>query len=301
MDWRERTYYWVRLNNSGAAWFEKGHDSYGKEYERRVKELKKIPGLRMHPLPSMALDREKREKVPEWAQMLVSCRKAHEGTLKNCFVRFAAEAYGNCMWGRIVEPVKAWLTREKREMKGEVRKLKVGDKVRILDGSGATDYICGWAPGMEMKQYVGKTRTIEKVSYDGKAIRLVDVPYVWDSRYLELVEEAKGEETMKKTIKEIKVRNRAGILKITAERELNLRDVFSGIGDDKLPTMPNPRLEIHQGPYGNVLVTLTDRTADNTMFLAEIEDGIPPRIYVGHYEPEKRAEDYVTFEPWREG
>ena len=114
-------------------------------------------------------------------------------------------------------------------------------------------------------------------------------------------EEAKGEEAMKKAIKAIKVRNSAGILKITAERELNLRDVFSGIGDDKLPPMQNPRLEIHQGTYGDVLVTLTDRTVDNTMFLAEIEDGIPPRIYVGHYEPEKRAEDYVTFEPWREG
>ena len=168
MDWRERTYYWVRLNKSGTAWFEKGHDHYGKEYERRVKELRKIPGLRVLPLPSMALDREKRERVPEWAQMLVSCRKAHEGTLENCLMGFAAEDYGNCMWGRIVEPVKAWLTRERREMKGEIQKLKVGDKVRILDGSGATDYICGWAPGMEMKQYVGKTRTIEKVSCDGK-------------------------------------------------------------------------------------------------------------------------------------
>lgn len=303
MDWRERTYYWVRLNNSGAAWFEKGHDSYGKEYERRVKELKKIPGLRMHPLPSMALDREKREKVPEWAQMLVSCRKAHEGTLVNTLESFKAERYGNCNWERVMEPKKG----EKRKMKaGE--KIEAGDLVRVLDGSGIKDYCGGWSA--RMKEYVGRTLEVKRVINDlftGEGVKLYGGDgYTWDTRWLELVtkgkvEEAKGEETMKKAIKEIKVRNRAGILKITAERELNLRDVFSGIGDDKLPTMPNPRLEIHQGPYGNVLVTLTDRTADNTMFLAEIEDGIPPRIYVGHYEPEKRAEDYVTFEPWREG
>lgn len=293
MDWRERTYYWVRLNNSNAAWRQRGHDGYGKEYERRVKELKKIPGLKMLPLPSMALDREKRERVPEWAQMLVSCRKAHLSTLMNTFIRFGSESYGNFQW----EAVKEETGVEKKQMEAG-RKLKVGDTVRILDGSGARDYAGGWASAMPT--HVGETKVVSEIVCDGRRIVLQGAPYYWDARYLELVEETKGEETMKKEIKEIKVRNSAGILKITAERELNLRDVFSGIGDDKLPTMPNPRLEIHQGPYGEVLVTLTDRTADNTMFLAEIEDGIPPRIYVGHYEPEKRSEDYVTFEPWRE-
>ena len=92
------------------------------------------------------------------------------------------------------------------------------------------------------------------------------------------------------------------VRKCKAQPEAETRaEEAKGEGDDKLPPMQNPRLEIHQGTYGDVLVTLTDRTVDNTMFLAEIEDGIPPRIYVGHYEPEKRAEDYVTFEPWREG
>lgn len=311
MDWRERTYYWVRLNLSDISWFKTGHDGYGKNYERRVRELKKIPGLKMHPLPSMALEREKREKVPRWAQMLVSCRKAHLSTLMNTFIRFGSESYGYFTWELVVEPKKG----EKRKIKaGE--KIEAGDLVRVLDGSGIKNYCGGWTP--RMKGYVGRilevNRVVNELSWQGRGVKLeYGGGYTWDTRGLELVtkckvqrepetsaEEAKGEETMKKAIKEIMVRNSAGILKITAERELNLRDVFSGIGDDKLPPMPNPRLEIHQGPYGEVLVTLTDRTVDNTMFLAEIEDGMPPHIYVGHYEPEKRSEDYVTFDPWRE-
>lgn len=39
MDWRERTYYWVRLNNSNVAWHQRGHDDYGKKYERRVPDI----------------------------------------------------------------------------------------------------------------------------------------------------------------------------------------------------------------------------------------------------------------------
>ena len=313
MDWRERTYYWVRLNyNSRPLLIYKDWDCGGRNYERRVKELKKIPGLKMHPLPSMALARWKREAIPEWAQMLVSCRRAHDKTLVNYLESFKADRYGNVEWERVVEPKKV----EKRKMKaGE--KIEAGDLVRVLDGSGIKDYCGGWTP--RMKEYVGRilevNRVVNELGWKGRGVKLeYGGDYTWDTRGLELVtkckaqpepetraEEAKGEETMKKAIKEIKVRNSAGILKITAERELNLRDVFFGTGDDKLPPMPNPRLEIHQGPYGEVLVTLTDRTVDNTMFLAEIEDGIPPRIYVGHYEPEKRSEDYVTFEPWREG
>lgn len=311
MDWRERTYYWVRLNKSGTAWFEKRHDHYGKEYERRVKELRKIPGLKMLPLPSMALAREEREKVPGWGQVLVSCRKVHDKALVNTLESFKAERYGNCNWERVMEPKKG----EKRKMEAGA-KIEAGDLVRVLDGSGIKDYCGGWTP--RMKEYVGRilevNRVVNELGWKGRGVKLeCGGGYTWDTRGLLLVakgkvqrepetraEEAKGEEAMKKAIKEIMVRNSAGILKITAERELNLRDVFSGIGDDKLPPMPNPRLEIHQGPYGEVLVTLTDRTVDNTMFLAEIEDGMPPHIYVGHYEPEKRSEDYVTFEPWRE-
>ena len=60
----------------------------------------------MHPLPSMALAREEREKAPRWAQMLVSCRRAHLSTLMNTFIRFGAESYGYFSWERAVEPKK---------------------------------------------------------------------------------------------------------------------------------------------------------------------------------------------------
>lgn len=120
MDWRERTYYWVRLNNSNAAWRQWGHDDYGKKYERRVKELKKIPGLKIHPLPSMALAREEREKVPKWAQMLVSCRKAHLSMLMNTFIRFGVESYGYFVWERVAEP-----------KKGEKRKMEAGKRLKL--------------------------------------------------------------------------------------------------------------------------------------------------------------------------
>lgn len=306
MDWRERTYYWVRLNYNSRPFIYKDWDYGGRNYERRVKELKKIPGLKMHPLPSMALDREKRKKVPEGAQMLVSCRREVADQMMKLLFEFRSGQYGNCEWERVSETV---------EMKAS-EKIEAGDLVRVLDGSEIAAYAGGWS--RQMDAFVGRTLEVDSITKNHTTgLTCVSLRrgggYTWDARGLELVakgkvqrepetraEEAKGEATMKKAIKEIKVRNSAGILKIIAERELNLRDVFSGIGDDKLPTMPNPRLEIHQGPYGEVLVTLTDRTADNTMFLAEIEDGIPPRIYVGHYEPEKRAEDYVTFDPWRE-
>lgn len=200
MDWRERTYYWVRLNKSGAAWFEKGHDDYGKEYERRVKELKKIPGLKILPLPM-----RKNGRVPEWAQMLVSCRKAHEGTLENCLMGFAAEDYGNCMWGRIVEPVKAWLTREKRGTKAS-EKIEAGDLVRVLDGSCIKGYCGGWTA--RMKEYVGRTLEVERVINDpfteGGAKLYWGGGYTWDTRGLELVAKGKVQREPETRVEEAK-------------------------------------------------------------------------------------------------
>lgn len=311
MDWRERTYYWVRLNNSGAAWFEKGHDGYGKEYERRVRELKKIPGLRVLPLPSMALAREEREKVPGWAQVLVSCRRAHDKALVNTLESFKAERYGNCNWERVMEPKKG----EKRKMEtGE--KIEAGDLVRVLDGSGIEDYCGGWTP--RMKEYVGRVLEVERVVDDlllgpGRGVKLYwGGGYTWDPRWLELVTKCKVRpeaETMaeKAEAKEFKIRNSAGVLTVRAERELSLRDVFFGRGDDKLPAMTRPRLEIHSGGdhWGGMLVTLSDRDdADKGMYVIEIPadyDGGKPRAWLGRYDTEQPDDAYVTMEPWREG
>ena len=309
MDWRERTYYWVQLNyNSRPLLIFKDWDIGGRNYERRVKELKKIPALRMHPLPSMALDREKREAVPRWAQMLVSCRRAHLSTLMNTFIRFGAESYGNFRW----EAVKKETGAERKQMEAG-RKLKVGDTVRILDGSKARNYFGLWAAGMS--EYVGKRKVIKGFVCEGRGVMLLGTPYDWDARYLELVEEAKAAEpavepetetVAEKWNKEFKIRNSAGVLTVKAERELSLREVFFGIGDDALPAMQRPRLEVHEGgPYGGMLITLSDRASltNDSMYVVEIppEYEGKPRAWVGRYETEVPDGAYVTMEPWREG
>lgn len=311
MDWRERTYYWVRLNyNSRPLLIYKDWDYGGRNYERRVKELKKIPGLKMHPLPSMALEREKREKVPRWAQMLVSCRRAHDKTLVHYLESFKAESYGNCEWERVVEPKKV----EKRKMKTG-KKIEAGDLVRVLDGSGIKNYCGGWTP--RMKEYVGRilevNRVVNELGWKGRGVELeYGGDYTWDTRGLELVTKCKVQpepetKAEKTEAKEFKIRNSAGVLTVRAERELSLRDVFFGIGDDKIPAMTRPRLEIHSGGdhWGGMLVTLSDRDdADKGMYVIEIPadyDGGKPRAWLGRYDTERPEDAYVTIEPWREG
>lgn len=71
-----------------------------------------------------------------------------------------------------------------------VTTLKVGDKVRILDGSNLVNYCCGWAANMS--KYVGDTYIVK--GFDGpRGVLLEGNIYNWDVRGLELVEEAKME------------------------------------------------------------------------------------------------------------
>ena len=65
-------------------------------------------------------------------------------------------------------------------------KFKVGDKVRILDGSKIKNYAGGWTS--KMGQYVGKVYKVANVvhlSSDSMNYRLEDVAYVWDEMGLE--------------------------------------------------------------------------------------------------------------------
>lgn len=72
-------------------------------------------------------------------------------------------------------------------------KFKVGDKVRILDGSKIKNYVCGFAPSME--KYVGKVATITEMKTPYPNGRMgyrlcldgVGMPCTWDERGLELV------------------------------------------------------------------------------------------------------------------
>ena len=69
-------------------------------------------------------------------------------------------------------------------------KFKVGDRVRILDGSNIKNYTGGFAQGM--KKYVGKVFVVKDVScYDDHYIgyKLHNSPFTWDERGLELFDD----------------------------------------------------------------------------------------------------------------
>lgn len=61
-------------------------------------------------------------------------------------------------------------------------KFKVGDRVRVLDGSKIEGYAGSWVPDME--DYVGKVYTIAKIHPSGSC-RLKEIPFVFDERGLE--------------------------------------------------------------------------------------------------------------------
>lgn len=65
-------------------------------------------------------------------------------------------------------------------------KFKVGDTVRIMDGSKAKHYAGGWVGDME--KYVGKEAVISRFSlFDDRAVRFEGIYWTFDVRYLEPV------------------------------------------------------------------------------------------------------------------
>lgn len=65
-------------------------------------------------------------------------------------------------------------------------KFKVGDKVRILDGSKIENYAGGWTP--KMGRYIGEVYKVANVVHytiDSSVYELEGVAYVWDGRGLE--------------------------------------------------------------------------------------------------------------------
>jgi hypothetical protein len=67
----------------------------------------------------------------------------------------------------------------------EPEPLKVGDKVRVLDGSKIPDYYGKWIDGMA--HYIGKIYTVAYVNYDSNRVDLAETLYVWDRRGLEKI------------------------------------------------------------------------------------------------------------------
>lgn len=68
------------------------------------------------------------------------------------------------------------------------RKLRVGDKVRILDGSNIPCYAGGWTE--DMNRHVGEIHEI--TAWNGVGFWLDNIMFTWDKRGLELVDDAKA-------------------------------------------------------------------------------------------------------------
>lgn len=72
-------------------------------------------------------------------------------------------------------------------------KFKVGDKVRILDGSKIIGYTGGWGHGM--KRHIGEIATIKSITKcwgtPDYCYRLEEFSYIWDERGLGLVKPEK--------------------------------------------------------------------------------------------------------------
>lgn len=83
----------------------------------------------------------------------------------------------------------------------------------------------------------------------------------------------------------VTIKNKAGLLQVRIEKELDLRDITRGIGDDKLPAFVRPRLEYHESTgWGGQLITLCDGDSDLpiNMYLLNITvDEDKPKCYLG--------------------
>ena len=97
-------------------------------------------------------------------------------------------------------------------------KFKVGDKVRVLDGSKIEDYTGGWSIGME--KYIGKVGVIEQTCYAyNEGYKLAGFRgYIFDERGLERVTKQRPRRIIIEE-KHGKVTARLGNYKVAVEAE----------------------------------------------------------------------------------
>lgn len=90
-----------------------------------------------------------------------------------------------------------------------MHKFKLGDKVRILDGSKIQDYAGGWVYTMD--KYVGKEVTIKSLEKSKRpGYRLDGIAFLWDERGLALVEEKETIVIYRKSNETIAIRKENG-------------------------------------------------------------------------------------------
>ena len=87
----------------------------------------------------------------------------------------------------------------------------------------------------------------------------------------------------------IKIRNKVGILAVHIIREMDMRDVARCLGDDRLPDLVKPRLEVHTCGE-STLVTLCERSDEfpQSMYIVVVEPYEKPAVYLGEF---REAED----------
>ena len=93
----------------------------------------------------------------------------------------------------------------------------------------------------------------------------------------------------------IKIRNKSGILTVHIIKELDIRDVARCLGDDRLPDLKKPRLEVHTCGE-STLVTLCQRSDEfpQNMYIVVVEPYEKPTVYLGEF---REAEnDEMVFE-----
>lgn len=86
MDWRERRYYLVRLNDSTLGWWQRGHDDYGEKYKNYYNMLKRtVPSIKISEPYNHFLSNTKMSsygydgalKEIGYVQLMISCRKEY--------------------------------------------------------------------------------------------------------------------------------------------------------------------------------------------------------------------------------
>ena len=81
MDWRERKYYLVKLNEPRFPWWKKEHDDYGKKYKSHFKLMKEsVPSIKFRkPYNHFKSNKgwDANTDLMKYVQYMVSCKKEH--------------------------------------------------------------------------------------------------------------------------------------------------------------------------------------------------------------------------------
>lgn len=89
----------------------------------------------------------------------------------------------------------------------------------------------------------------------------------------------------------VKIRNKSGILTVHIIREMDMRDVARCLGDDRLPDLEKPRLEVHTRGE-TTLVTLCERKDGwpQNMYIVVVEPWEDPKVYLGEFREAEEEE-----------